>query len=381
MEGLGVISRSTVEAPNQEGHLDSKIELTPFRRDYFSTYPTLTLVLLFIILNTLSLLPFTSFLCSPDVFPFNNTSTLLALFSSFVTTLVSYLFTLKHTIPLFPTSYNPPMFLPSSAPSFRLTERHVLLEFLQMLVPNHPRQRHTQTTLSLSLPTSPLVSRWYESPIRFYYPNQTHNNTTDDDDGLITQPPPERVFHFTKQKIAELKAKANEEVNVYNKITISSLQALITHIWGCVVRHQHLDPQEQVTLIIAIGARQRILDPPLADNYFGNALHVSSLRMKAGELVEGGLGKGGLEMNKLIGSHTEEKLKSYYEGWVKNPVVGGVGKHTVVISSSPRFDVYGNDFGWGKPVALPLKRMARLLYLQEQRKAVWMLKFALVLRY
>ncbi|XWS68042.1 hypothetical protein CRYUN_Cryun04dG0056300 [Craigia yunnanensis] len=38
----------------------------------------------------------------------------------------------------------------------------------------------------------------------------------------------ERVFHFTKESIANLKAKANAEVGT-NKI--SSLQALLSHLW------------------------------------------------------------------------------------------------------------------------------------------------------
>jgi len=29
-----------------------------------------------------------------------------------------------------------------------------------------------------------------------------------------------------------------------------------------------------------------------------------------------------------------------------------LGGNMLAISSSPRFDVYGNDFGWGKPVAV-----------------------------
>ncbi|KAF7845594.1 putative acetyltransferase [Senna tora] len=209
------------------------------------------------------------------------------------------------------------------------------------------------------LPSTSNPHRWFPDainrPIRFYYTHQNHNTH---DHGFISQPPPERVFHFTKQRIAELKAKANAEVkllklkNHNTKITISSLQALTSHIWGCVIRHQHLDPQQQVCLMVAIGARQRMLDPPLADNYFGNAMQVSILRMKAGEFAKGGLGNAAMEMNKLIGLYTQEKLKSCYEGWVKKPELYVPEKHTLVISSSPRFDVYGNDFGWGKPVAV-----------------------------
>ncbi|RYR78301.1 hypothetical protein Ahy_A01g003051 [Arachis hypogaea] len=58
-----------------------------------------------------------------------------------------------------------------------------------------------------------------------------------------------RVFHFTKEKIAQLKAKANAEAKTHK---ISSLQA------------------------------------------------IGVVRMKAVELLEGGIGKGAEEMNKML---------------------------------------------------------------------------------
>ncbi|OMO58116.1 Transferase [Corchorus olitorius] len=48
-----------------------------------------------------------------------------------------------------------------------------------------------------------------------------------DEDKFIVPPLQERVFHFTKENIAKLKAKANAEVATDN---ISSLQAVLSHI-------------------------------------------------------------------------------------------------------------------------------------------------------
>ncbi|KAF7845597.1 putative acetyltransferase [Senna tora] len=50
------------------------------------------------------------------VFKLRNTWTVLALFLSFATTLVPCLSTRKHTIPLFPTFYNPPIYVPPILP-------------------------------------------------------------------------------------------------------------------------------------------------------------------------------------------------------------------------------------------------------------------------
>ena len=77
--------------------------------------------------------------------------------------------------------------------------------------------------------------------------------------------------------------------------------------------------------------------------------------MKAGELLEGGLGRAAEEMNKMVSLHIEEKIKSDFESWVKNPrlyTLTGMAGNSLVTSSSPRFELYRYDFGWGKPLAI-----------------------------
>lgn len=96
--------------------------------------------------------------------------------------------------------------------------------------------------------------------------------------------------------------------------------------------------------------------PPLADDYFGNAALIGRVTMKAGELLQSGIGKGAWEMNKVISLHTNEKIKEHYESWVRIPRLcrldSIVAAYSLATSSSPRFNIYGNDFGWGKPVAV-----------------------------
>ncbi|KAL1370817.1 hypothetical protein HN51_001009 [Arachis hypogaea] len=163
---------------------------------------------------------------------------------------------------------------------------------------------------------------------------------------------PVRVFHYTKEKIAQLKAKANAEAKTEN---ISSLQALLTHFWISVIRCSFVDAQEEVFIFLPIGVRRRIV-PPLPENYFGNALQIGVVRMKAGELLQSGIGKGAMEMNKMVASHCDEKVRSQYVFMAKKPVLlqlgGAVGAKALATGSSPRFNVYGNDFGWGKPLAV-----------------------------
>ncbi|KAL5078046.1 hypothetical protein RYX36_017030 [Vicia faba] len=200
---------------------------------------------------------------------------------------------------------------------------------------------------------SPSLKRWFPNdihqlPVRFPF-------TTDQ--FIQTSKPNnlgERVFHFTKEKIAELKSKANAETDM--NITISSLQAVLSHVLRFVVRCERLDPQQDVLFILLIGVRPRMI-PPLEDEYFGNAVLLCDFTMKAWEILEGGTVKIELEMNKMISVNSDnEKIRNSYECWLRNPKLLTRGNltrcYTLTTSSSPRFDVYGNDFGWGKPVAV-----------------------------
>jgi len=138
-----------------------------------------------------------------------------------------------------------------------------------------------------------------------------------------------------------------------NTDKISSLQALLTLLWRCVIRCRQVEPEEEVGYVLLVGVGPRMV-PPLAEGYFGNSVMVASVvSMKAGELLEGGLGKGALEMNKMVALHSHERVKNYYESWVRNPrLFGSLFSGSLVTSSSPRFNLYGNDFGWGKPLAV-----------------------------
>lgn len=207
----------------------------------------------------------------------------------------------------------------------------------------------------------PTLERWFpngiQQPIRFpltiepqkNYSEELSFSSSDDEKFYLS----ERIFHFTKKKIMQLKSKVNAAIDTKK---ISSLQALLTHLWCSVIRSKHLDPQEDALNTFIIGVRPRLV-PPLPEDYFGNAIIGCGFKMKVGELLEeGGIGKGALLMNKLIALHSNEKLKNDYESWLRNPSFIRLDslstKNFLAISSSPWFDVYGNDFGWGKPVAV-----------------------------
>ncbi|PRQ48021.1 putative shikimate O-hydroxycinnamoyltransferase [Rosa chinensis] len=163
----------------------------------------------------------------------------------------------------------------------------------------------------------------------------------------------QRVFHFSKGKIAEIKAKENSEMGT-NKI--SSLQALLGHLWLCIARTECLcsSSDQETKYKVLIGMRQR-LKPPLLDQYLGNTVLFGVVKSTIGNLVEQGLGWAAWEMNRMVASQTEQEVKKFLGDWMESPQlirVHGVTNRILLTGSSPRFNVYGNDFGWGKPVAV-----------------------------
>ncbi|KAK8564251.1 hypothetical protein V6N13_005513 [Hibiscus sabdariffa] len=204
---------------------------------------------------------------------------------------------------------------------------------------------------SIHLSKPPIFQRsFFDNTIE--YPIRIPRSMVEEFRGDRFIPPPlvERVFHFSKENIAKLKAKANTEVQGNN---ISSLQALLSHLWQSIIRNKELSPDDAMTFYLTIGVRPRVHDVP--EWYFGNAAKGVIITMKAKELREQNVGDIALEMNKLVHAHTEEVFKRDFESWIASPkltTMGMVSSKLVLTSSSPRFDMYGNDFGWGRPIAV-----------------------------
>ncbi|XP_010426570.1 PREDICTED: uncharacterized acetyltransferase At3g50280-like [Camelina sativa] len=162
------------------------------------------------------------------------------------------------------------------------------------------------------------------------------------------------MLHFTKKNISDLKAKANSEVS--SDLVISSLQAVSAHMWRSIIRHSGLSQERETQLELVVDLRQRI-NPSLEKDCFGNMVYLATAVTTVEELLDRGLGWAALEIRKLVSSQMNENCKSFADDWVrnvKNLKLGTDSKvdgDTIVIASSPRFEMYNKDFGWGKPIA------------------------------
>ena len=81
------------------------------------------------------------------------------------------------------------------------------------------------------------------------------------------------------------------------------------------------------------------------------------VKFTAGELLQSGFGWAAWQLNQMVGSPSAAaaEARKFFEEWAKNPKLkrlGGQPSNILLTGSSTRFDVYGNDFGWGKPVGV-----------------------------
>ncbi|MED6194902.1 hypothetical protein PIB30_032812 [Stylosanthes scabra] len=162
----------------------------------------------------------------------------------------------------------------------------------------------------------------------------------------------ERIFHFTADSIAKLKAKANKDSNTSE---ISSFQSLSAHVWRSITRARSVPSDERSSCIVVTNNRTR-MEPPLPQDYFGNSVNSVKAVATAGELGEHDLGWAAWKVHEAVAKYNHRVVMNWLKEWLRSPAIhqtgGFVDPYSVVMSSSPRFNVYGNEFGMGKAVAV-----------------------------
>ncbi|KAL8530655.1 hypothetical protein ACS0TY_007623 [Phlomoides rotata] len=103
-----------------------------------------------------------------------------------------------------------------------------------------------------------------------------------------------------------------------------------------------------------MGARQR-LSPPLPEEYFGNAVFPGNvILIDVQKILENGVGWTAWQMNRMVASNNDgDKVRILYSEWVTKPNFNEFNappKNVYILINSPRFNIYENDLGWGKPV-------------------------------
>ncbi|CAO2814920.1 unnamed protein product [Amaranthus hypochondriacus] len=174
--------------------------------------------------------------------------------------------------------------------------------------------------------------------------------------GFEPGPLRERIFHFSRTILTDLKIKANQQCGTHNKI--SSFQALAALVWRSITRARKIKPDELTACSIVINMRSRF-DPPICDDYFGTFVINTTFVCSVEELLGHDLGWAAMGLHKAIIAKDEEAMFSDIKFISQSPlifsrhdIVKHHGPNNVIIGGSARFDMYGPEFGFGRALAV-----------------------------
>ncbi|KAK7300569.1 hypothetical protein RJT34_11416 [Clitoria ternatea] len=207
----------------------------------------------------------------------------------------------------------------------------------------------------------------------------------------------ERIFSFSREAIQRLKAKANNRRWTENNsaaelmrkqsndhhikengkvvtileslfksavnskpqtltetVEISSFQSVCALLWRAVTRARKLPATKTTTFRMAVNCRHRI-EPKLNPYYFGNAIQSVPTYASAGDVISKDLRWCAEQLNKNVKAHDDAMVRRFVDDWESNPrcfPLGNPDGASITMGSSPRFPMYDNDFGWGRPLAV-----------------------------
>ncbi|KAJ8491630.1 hypothetical protein OPV22_013351 [Ensete ventricosum] len=196
----------------------------------------------------------------------------------------------------------------------------------------------------------------------------------------VDAPLRERIFHFSREAILDLKSRANcraesvaagylpnteiydenshdqKPVAVNEEEEISSFQSLCAHVWRSVTRARTRLPAEATTTFrMAVNCRGRVA-PRVASNYFGNAIQSAPTKALVAEVAGRDLRWTAELLHRSVADYRNEAVRRVVAEWEAAPrcfPLGNPDGAGITMGSSHRFPMYeGNDFGWGQAVAV-----------------------------
>nr|GME20309.1 malonyl-coenzyme A:anthocyanin 3-O-glucoside-6''-O-malonyltransferase-like [Ipomoea batatas] len=137
-------------------------------------------------------------------------------------------------------------------------------------------------------------------------------------------------------------------------VHVSSFTMICSYVWNCLVKSRHetnpdSNADEDDYFFCAADYRAR-LDPPVPRNYFGNCILGFVGQAKRKNLV----GEEGFEEAAVvIGESIHSQLDTNKDDDIDDDKWEELSRinpdRSLSVASSPRFDYYQLDFGWGKP--------------------------------
>lgn len=195
------------------------------------------------------------------------------------------------------------------------------------------------------------------------------------------EPLRERIIHFSRESILKMKFRANNplwkpqnsdlnDAEIYGKANndgngkpngtlkpkseISSFQSLCAQLWRSVTRARNFHDTKTTTFRMAVNCRHR-LDPKVDPFYFGNLIQSIPTVASVGDLLSHDLSWAANQLHQNVVAHDNATVRRGVKDWESNPKLFPLGNFDgamITMGSSPRFPMYNNDFGWGRPMAI-----------------------------
>lgn len=164
----------------------------------------------------------------------------------------------------------------------------------------------------------------------------------------------QKLFHAGPKMINRLK----QEAQTSRDATFSVYDVLCAHMWRSVIAapRAHLK-HDEMTRISVLGDMRFRVNPPLPRGYFGNATLFAFASCVVRDLTEGPFSNIALKIHEACKACNEPRLWAMVH-WLElhNNMFNTKSLPWMApclnVVSSPKFNVYGVDFGWGKPVAV-----------------------------
>ncbi|KAL0401233.1 UNVERIFIED_CONTAM: putative acetyltransferase [Sesamum latifolium] len=165
----------------------------------------------------------------------------------------------------------------------------------------------------------------------------------------------ERIFKFSRESILKLKAKVNNRRQpIQIQRSRSHPSSPSARCSGGIIRARKLPVSKTTTFRMAINCRHR-LEPKLDPLYFGNAIQSIPTNALAGDVLAKSLRWCAEQLNASVAAHSNGAVREYIGDWERDPrcfPLGNFDGAMITMGSSPRFPMFENDFGWGRPVAV-----------------------------
>ena len=160
------------------------------------------------------------------------------------------------------------------------------------------------------------------------------------------------LFNFGSFSISLVKISKRFESDSRENLLLyfSTFVVMYSYVLTCLIRARGGDPNRPVGYGFAVDCRS-LLDPPVPSNYFGNCVSASLGMPLTAETFMGE--EGFLSAARMVSDSVEGLDETVA---LKLPEIMGAftssfppGAQLLSVAGSPRFGVYGLDFGWGKP--------------------------------